>query len=129
MPIVYSYHAKDHTVRTKVTGCLYVESVCEYLGDLITDPNVPDGFLEIVDFDEVTKFGFEHHNIRKILAAYKAMKRGTKAIGTIFVATNPVAYGLCRVQMGFYDGSGVMEVVRSHENLEPTIERIRALYY
>ena len=128
MPIVYEYHKQDHTVQARVSGCLELDEVINYMNSLMNDPSVPSGFLEVVDFDEVTRFGFETSKIRIILDLYLKLKKSNQSIGTLFIASNPVAYGICRTLMGFYSGEGVMNVIRTRDSIQSTILSIRDLY-
>ncbi|MBN2317470.1 MAG: hypothetical protein JXR49_00240 [Acidobacteria bacterium] len=123
MPVTYRYDEEKNALMTYPTGLLAIGEITEYFIRASEDDAVAEGFVEVVHFDSVDDFEIRYSNAQVISDAYRQYMLAKKCRGTIFIAGNPVGFGIARMLGAVFEGFAVLRVLSTEDELEEELKR------
>jgi hypothetical protein len=122
MPVTYRYDRGRNALMTFPTGLLTIEEIADYFKRASEDDAVPEGFVEVVHFDGVEKFEIRYGNAEIISAAYRKHMLARKCRGTVFIASNPVGFGIARMLSAVFEEFAVLRIIQSADALDEELK-------
>ena len=127
MPIKYEYDQKLNIVHTSPFGEVSVSEIETYFKKLSSDPQIADGFVEVVHFEKVDDFMFSSNQASSIAETFGKLKVQKGVNLTVFIGTTDLHYGLGRLFQAFIELNSpdhVVYVVRNEEEADRVIKHI-----
>jgi hypothetical protein len=127
MPITYEYNPSSNILHSYHSGRQTVSRICDFFLQVISDPTVKNGFIEVVHFADDIEFDLTGHTARKIPIYYSEMKNNKNLKATIFIAATQLQYGIARMMInlhGVFDPTHDVRVVRTPEETQREINSI-----
>lgn len=130
MPVRYEYDAGANIVHARPFGELTVPEVRAFFEDLMEDPAILPGAVEVVHFFEVEDFLFTTAEAEGIVAALPRLRASVGLRATVFVADRDVAFGVSRMLQILYeleDPGYRTAVVRGVDGLRSALDELAAM--
>ena len=118
MPIKYEYDQKLNIVHTNPYGEVSVSEIDTYFKKLSSDPQIADGFVEVVHFEKVDKFIFSSDQATSIARIFGELKVQKGVSSTIFIGATDLHYGIGRLFQTLMELSSLDHVVYVIRNAE-----------
>jgi hypothetical protein len=126
MPIEYRYDAELNAVVTNVTGVLQEGDAFAHLRNLLDDPDVPSGYVEIVDFSSADGFAIKSTGASVITSLLPELRSRKDYRGTVFYAPSDVAFGIARIFRELVEVRGMsVDVYRTLDETTTAMEVLR----
>ena len=122
MPITYDYIAESKQVRAIASGIISVTDILTYLNEVLTDPRIAEGFVEVVNFEAIEDLVLRYAELapfKQVWSEYQ--KKGCAAV--ILYAPTDLSFGSLRmvqavIQLSDENVADHFVVVRTKEELQ-----------
>jgi hypothetical protein len=129
MPITYEFDPRSSILRSYHSGRQTVSGICEYFQQVIDDPTVKKGYIEVVHFADDVDFDFTSHTARIIPFYFSELKNRKNTKVTIFIGATQLQFGIARMMKNLHELSNPgddVRVVRTPEEAQREINSIRS---
>lgn len=127
MPIAYEFDPNSGILHSYHYGRLTASGYCEYFHQVIDDPTVTKGYIDVVHFAHDAVFDFTSHDARKIPIHYAELKSKKNITATIFIGATQLQYGIARMVKNLhevFDPENDIRVVRTLDEVQNEINSI-----
>ena len=77
MPISYKYFPDSNTIQAKASGVIATKDLGDYVNSILEDAEITPGFIEIVDFEDVSDLVVTYSDMSPFPHVWKRyMKKG-----------------------------------------------------
>ncbi len=129
MPITYRYDKDTNIVQTRANGLVSTRDMLNYVTSVIEDVRIKEGFVEIIDFQNVRDLMVSYSELTPFLDAWQDYVRmGCRAV--VIYAPNDLGFGTFRMLKSFLvitdeAAEDLFMVVRSKEGLDQTLSKLQ----
>lgn len=122
MPIQYKYDPALHAVVTTVKGIVNGGDAIANLEKVLSDHDLPRGFIDIVDLSEADEISVEPSDAATIISMVTNLRTTKGLRGTVFFAPSDMAFEIAQM---FKEGLGTAgitaKVLRDWERLTDVV--------
>lgn len=127
MSITYRYDPALHAVVTTVKGVANGSDAIANLEKVLSDEDLPDGFIDIVDLSGADDITIEPSDAATIISMVSNLRTKKGLRGTVFFAPSDQAFAIAQMFKGGLGASGITaKVLRNWDQLTDVVmERMR----
>ena len=120
--VEYNYDSQKNIVTVYPNEALTVSDISEYAQKISVDSNIKNGFIDLIDFQEVHDFQFTYKEALNFPGFFTELINKKDQNGTIILTKNTLQFGIARMWAMIMDKYLDVHVVRSVEEAEESIE-------
>jgi len=124
--VEYNYDSQKNIVTVCPNETLTVFDISEYTQRVFVDSNIKNGFIDLIDFQEVHDFQFTYKEALNFPGLFTELINKKNQNGTIILTKNSLQFGIARMWAMIMDKFLDVHVVRSVEEAEKSIELIHS---
>ncbi|MBI1372533.1 MAG: hypothetical protein GC159_07205 [Phycisphaera sp.] len=115
MAFEYAVDPKYAIVHVRVWGTLAVSDHTEYTRRILSDPSVPNPFVEVVSFVEIDDFDIQFSEYAVWREEFSQLKHDAGMLGTVLIAPPGLHHGMARMMEGMAGNDYHIESTASPE--------------
>lgn len=127
MAITYEYSEKDNLVYTKSVGILDMNDIKEYFTDLLRSEIIQNGFIEVVDLENVDDFTINFNDCFELRKIFKKLKDEKNYGGAVVYAPDVMVMSIAKLLSAVLDLVGIsnINIVDDKNKINPLITMLR----
>lgn len=127
MAIHFYYDEKENILWITLSKVVSAKDVQDCNHYMETNTRIKPGYIEVVDFEDVTNLKFNYNNIRIVTNTRAKLKKQKGWAGSIEYASSNLSYGMARMASAISEVKGIGEViiVKKKEQIAESIQKIK----
>jgi hypothetical protein len=125
LPVDYTYDKETGILHAQPSGIITIEDIQDYARQVEFDVNIPDSFIDIVDFSGTEKIAITYREAWQLRSIFNSLIQVKKYKGAILVGASELNYGMARMFATIVEGVFEVRVVRSLEEAEREVLNMR----